>query len=98
MKDALPKIVLAILLFLCLAKLPYSYFQAVRYISTVAFCYWAFQEYRSNKKAEMFIYIVLAVLFQPFLKISLGRELWNAVDVLVGTGLIVSLFLKKRKD
>ena len=30
------------------------------------------------------------------LQISLGRELWNIVDVIVGVGLIVSIFAGKK--
>jgi hypothetical protein len=32
----------------------------------------------------MIIYGGLALLFQPFFKIALGREMWNIVDVVVG--------------
>jgi len=45
----------------------------------------------------MIVYIVLAIIFQPLLKISLGRELWNMVDVIVGVGLVVSMFIEKKK-
>jgi hypothetical protein len=38
----------------------------------------------------------LALLFQPFIKIALGRDIWNIVDVIVGIGLIVSLLIKRR--
>jgi len=38
----------------------------------------------------------LALLFQPFFKISLGRELWNVVDVIVGIGLLISAFRKPK--
>jgi len=31
------------------------------------------------------------------LKIALGRELWNVVDVIVGVGLLVSVVVEKRK-
>jgi len=31
----------------------------------------------------------LALLFQPFFKIALGRVMWNIVDVIVAIGLIV---------
>nr|WP_317235635.1 DUF6804 family protein [Ornithobacterium rhinotracheale] len=34
---------------------------------------------------------MLALLFQPFFKISFGRTLWNSVDVLVAIGLYLSL-------
>jgi hypothetical protein len=38
----------------------------------------------------------LALLFQPFFKIALGREMWNIVDVVVGIGLILSIFSKPK--
>jgi hypothetical protein len=46
----------------------------------------------------MIIYIGLAILFQPFFKIALGRELWNVVDVVVAIGLIVSIFKNPKKN
>jgi hypothetical protein len=46
----------------------------------------------------MIIYITLAVLFQPLFKIVLGRALWNIVDVIVGIGLLVSIFANKSKN
>jgi hypothetical protein len=41
----------------------------------------------------VFIFGALALLFQPFLKISLRRDLWNIVDIVTGLFLIISLFL-----
>ncbi|WP_335339821.1 DUF6804 family protein [Algoriphagus sanaruensis] len=38
----------------------------------------------------------LAILFQPLLKISLGRDIWNIVDVVVGIGLLISIWAKPR--
>jgi hypothetical protein len=43
------------------------------------------------------MYIVLAMLFQPFFKLALGRTLWNIIDVLVGSGLLITLF-KNNKE
>jgi len=37
------------------------------------------------------------LLFQPFIKVALGRTVWNVADVLVSLGLIISLFLKPKK-
>jgi hypothetical protein len=37
------------------------------------------------------VYVCLAILFQPFFKIALGRALWNIVDVFVGVWLLISL-------
>ena len=39
----------------------------------------------------------LALLFQPFYKIALGRTIWNIVDVIVAIGLLVLFFYERRK-
>ena len=89
------KIVLAILFFLCLADMTYGYYQFVRFAAMVAFVYLAYLAKKQGYKNEMFVYITLTILFQPFLKIALGRTLWNIVDVLVGVGLLLSLANRK---
>jgi hypothetical protein len=91
------KIILAILLLICLLDLPYCYFQFVRFASLIGFGILAYHANSNNKQTEVIIYIILAVLFQPFIKISLGRELWNIVDVIVAVALLISLFLRKDK-
>lgn len=91
------KIVLAILLFLCLFKMPYGYYQIVRFVAMIGFAYFAYSANDQNNKNEIFIYIALAILFQPFAKISFGREIWNFIDVIIGIGLLASIFTNKIK-
>ena len=43
----------------------------------------------------MYLFIFFAILFQPFIKIALGRQIWNIVDVVVVVLLIGSMFYKK---
>jgi hypothetical protein len=95
--DKTIKIVLAILFFLCLLQMPYGYFQFVRFAGLVGFALLAYQANQQGKQTEMFIYIGLALLFQPLLKISLGRQVWNVVDIVVGIGLLLSIFIKQKK-
>jgi len=85
------KLTLSILLFLCLLDMPYGFYQLVRFVALVGFGYLAFQANKDGKENEMLVYGALALLFQPLLKIPLGRELWNIVDVIVGVGLLISL-------
>ncbi|MBK7573400.1 MAG: hypothetical protein IPI10_18015 [Bacteroidetes bacterium] len=94
--DKAIKIILAILFFICLAELPYGFFQFVRFAALVGFAVLAYQANEKENKTEMIIYICLAVLFQPLIKISLGREIWNVVDVIVGLALLVSIFIKPK--
>ena len=87
------KIFLAILFFLCLADMPYGYYQFVRFVGLIGFAILAYQANEQGRQTEMIIYGGLALLFQPFFKIALGREIWNIVDVILGVGLIVSIFI-----
>lgn len=87
------KVVLAIMLFLCLAPMPYGYFMLVRVVATTLFCYFAYCEFREERDGLGILYIGLIILFQPFEKIALGSPLWNAVDVIVGIWLLVSALL-----
>jgi hypothetical protein len=96
--DKAIKIILAILFFLCLADLPYGYYQFVRFVGLVGFGILAYQANEEGRQTEMIIYGGLALLFQPFFKIALGREIWNIVDVIVGLGLLASIYLRPKTE
>lgn len=90
--EKLIKIGLAILLVTCLFPMPYGYFQFVRFISLIVFGILAYNANQKGQQIEQVIFIVLAILFQPLVKISLGRTIWSIVDVIVAFGLIISVF------
>lgn len=96
--EALIKIALAILLFLCLLDMPYGYYQFVRFVALIGFGILAYKANEQNQKTEMLIYGALALLFQPIFKIALGRVMWNIIDVIVGIGLIGTLMMNKNKN
>jgi hypothetical protein len=91
------KITLSLIFLFCLLQMPYGYYQAVRFIGMLGFILLAYFSNQQNHKVEVIIYIALALLFQPFIKITLGRTVWNTVDVIVSAGLIISLFAKSKK-
>lgn len=80
-------LVLAILLLVCLAPMPYGFYNLVRFVSFVAFAWMAFDYYKSKEESLSILFGILCLLFQPFAKIALGRTLWNIVDVIVALGL-----------
>ncbi len=94
--EKLIKIILAILFFMCLIDFPYEFYQLVRFLALIGFGLLAFKAFEKNNQTEMIIYIVLALLFQPLLKISLGRTLWNIVDVTVALYLLYEVLIKKQ--
>jgi len=97
MASKIIKTILAILFFICLAKMPYGYYQLVRFAALVGFAILAYYANENGNKLEVIIFIALAILFQPLVKIALGRNLWNIVDVIVGVALLVSIFLPLQK-
>ena len=56
----------------------------------------AYKSYEEKKIEVMIVYIGLAVLFQPFVKVALGRSGWQIVDVLVAVGLFGSILWESR--
>ena len=92
------KIMLATLILLCLLDMPYGYYQLVRFVALTGFGILAYKAKEEKKNTEMIIYGGIALLFQPFFKIALGREIWNILDVIVGIGLIASILIKSKKN
>lgn len=80
----------------CLADMPYGYYLLVRFSGLIGFAILAHQGHEQGRQTGMIIYGGLALLFQPFFKIALGRQLWNIVDVIVGIGLVISIFMKPK--
>lgn len=89
-------LILAALMLICLAPMPYGYFQLVRFVAMVAFGVMAYQYYMRQKTVATVVFVVLALLFQPIYKIVLGRATWNVIDVLVA-GLLIGLFVLEKR-
>ncbi|MBQ4389082.1 MAG: hypothetical protein II824_03805 [Bacteroidales bacterium] len=87
---------LAIALILCLFPMPYGFYQFVRFAAMAIFAYLAYCENKNGHVDRIILFIVLAILFQPFAKIALGRDLWNIVDIIVA-GYLIYLFVKERR-
>jgi len=81
--------------YVCLFPMPYGYYSIVRIVAMLSFAYLAFKKYQSRQQGLMVVFIGLAILFQPIVRIPLGRTLWNIVNVVVAIGLVI-LFLKER--
>ena len=88
-------IILIPLLLFCLLPMPYGYYQFVRVVSTLIFSYIAYQ---NRSRQIMWLFIGLAILFQPIEKLALGRTLWNFIDVAVAIFLVWYNFTKKETN
>lgn len=86
------QLILALLLVICLFHMPYGYYTLVRFLAMTIFAYLSFSYYEIERKATplVFTFGALALLFQPFFKVALGRSVWNIIDVVVAILLVVS--------
>lgn len=91
------KIAAAIMFLVCLMDMPYGYYQLVRFVGMGVFIWLAYLDRSKTKNIFYILWIVLAVLINPFFKISLGRELWNVVDIVLAVVLLVSIWVEKRE-
>ncbi len=71
------KIILSNLFFICLADMPYEYYQLARFAALTGFAILAYKSNEQGQKTEAIICVCLAILFQPLIKIALDREIWN---------------------
>lgn len=85
--------VLAALLLLCLAAMPYGYYVLVRFVAMILFALFAYEKWQKEQPTLAIVFGALSLIFQPFIKIALGRDIWNFVDVVVAVGLL-ALWLK----
>lgn len=99
MKVNLLKVILAVILILCLIEWNYGFYQLVRFLGFVGFSILAYQE-KEKQNSWFFIWLFSALLINPFLKVSLGRDIWNTVDVIWAILLLFSIYqsdFKKNK-
>lgn len=84
-------------LIICLLPMPYGYYTIVRFVVMVVFIVYAFLYYEKKSISLAFTFGTLALLFQPFCKITLGKGLWNIVDIVVAF-LLAFLWYKENNN
>lgn len=94
MKSIVCYILIALLL-LCLLDMPYDYYTIVRVSAMIGFGYLAC-DYIINENSVGYLFIVLAILFQPFLKITFSKVTWNVLDVIVAIILSILIYIDKQ--
>lgn len=89
------KIGIIVMMLLCLLEMPYGFYTLVRFLAMVGFGLLAYHAYGTQHNKLAIAYGVLAVLFQPFFKLTLGRDVWMGVDIAVAVFLIIVMVRNK---
>ena len=74
------KLFMAAMLLLCLLQMPYGFYTLLRLVAMMAFAVMAVQYYHAKRDALTVLFGAMALLFQPFAKVALGRSVWNIVE------------------
>lgn len=85
------KIILSVLFLVCWLKMPYSYYQFVRFVGMLAFIWFAYLDNENKNKPLSIFWACSGILINPIIKISLGRTMWNIVDLIWVVVLVLTL-------
>jgi hypothetical protein len=86
--------ILAALLFVAVLPLPYAYYEILRVAVCLGVLYMLVKEWPLLEGQTKGVFIVIAVLFNPFSPIYLSKIIWMIIDIVAGVYL---LQLKKPK-
>jgi len=86
-----------IMLLFALADNPYGYYQILRWVVMLFAGYVAFLSYENKHKIWLWVFVGIAILFNPLTPIHLSRELWSVIDVIVAVFFSVNMWLLKNK-
>ena len=90
------KIGIVAMMLLCLLEMPYGFYTLARFLAMVGFGLLAYHAYGTGHNKMTITYGALAVLFQPFVKLTLGRDVWMGVDIAVAVFLIIVMVKNSR--
>lgn len=88
-----PAVIAAIMLLLALAPWPYGYYQLLRFVVCGAAGYVAVIAYNWQKMWAVWLFGLVAVLFNPLIPIHLTRELWQPIDVICGILFVIAAII-----
>lgn len=89
--------IIAVLLILCLIDADYGFYQAMRTLISFGFAFLTYRYYQAGDKTNAIIYLCLLIVFQPLLRIGLGRGIWIVADLLVAGFLIYQILSSPRE-
>ena len=82
-------IAVAVACLLAMGDWPYGYYQLLRLFLTGYAAWLAWLTFKTDRTTWGWAFAILAVLYNPIFKFSLGRDLWELVN-LVSAGVILA--------
>jgi DNA repair exonuclease SbcCD ATPase subunit len=85
------KLIAALLLFAALGRHPYDYYTLLRWITCAVCAFTAFQAAEMKKSGWLWVFIIVAIVFNPLVPLRLKRDTWALVDIAAAVLLLLSI-------
>jgi hypothetical protein len=85
------KIICGIILLIALLNNPYGYYQILRWVIMGASAYLAYTYFTSDNKKYGWVFLVVAVLFNPLWPFFFDKSTWQILDLITSGVFFISL-------
>ncbi len=89
--NQLLKLILSGILILSFLKMPYAFYAFSDYILFAGFGWLAYDAFERRDHFDVKIYIMVALLYNPFVKFPIPHLLWNIINAVVIIALIINI-------
>ena len=89
--NQLLKLILTGILILCFLKMPLVFYRFSSYILFSGFGWLAYEAFQRQDRMDVKIFVILALLYNPFIRFPFPNFLWVIINVLVIIGLILNI-------
>ena len=91
------RLVAAGLLIWAVDRHPYDYYTVLRWVVCGSASYYLYIAYKLRKIPWVWIFGIMAVLFNPIIPVHLNKSTWAPIDVISGGIILVSIFFIREK-
>ena len=93
---AVPCWVAGAMLLAAVADWPYGYYQLLWLVACAAAVFAAYHAYAMKRHGFLWIFIFVAILFNPVLAVHLDKDLWRPIDLIAGIVFVIFAFVKSK--
>ena len=88
-KDNVVFLIVSLVLVFALADLEYGYYQLLRWFTCGVAVYGIMQNNLQSSKLWMWIFVAIAIMFNPIFPVHFHRQTWSFIDVISAIILLV---------
>jgi predicted membrane protein len=93
------KIICIILLGFAVLDQPYDYYKFLRMFVGISAILLTIDTFRSNRESSfVYVYLVIALLYNPFIPVYLTREIWFPINIFTIIILAISILVTIKKQ